>query len=133
MSNEELNEIEVDLKKLETNLKRLEKGKELSDIFNDKVLLNFIKDVFCVEIIETISKKNEQKEYKLVINKNSSPKYDDIDWFDLETEIEKIIKDKNLDKKKYKYKFENILERRFNAIKGYEYTIEPTDLNIVFQ
>ncbi|MCT7524063.1 hypothetical protein N5T77_03325 [Aliarcobacter cryaerophilus] len=133
MSNEELNEIEVDLKKLETNLKRLGKGKELSDIFNDKVLLNFIKDVFCVEIIETISKKNEQKEYKLVINKNSSPQYDDIDWFDLETEIEKIIKDKNLDKKKYKYKFENILERRFNAIKGYEYTIEPTDLNIVFQ
>ena len=133
MSNEELNEIEVDLKKLETNLKRLEKGKELSDIFNDKVLLNFIKDVFCVEIIETISKKNEQKEYKLVINKNSSPQYDDIDWFDLENEIEKIIKDKNLDKKKYKYKFENILERRFNAIKGYEYTIEPTDLNIVFQ
>ena len=133
MSNKELNEIEVDLKKLEINLKRLEKGKELSDIFNDKVLLNFIKDVFCVEIIETISKKNEQKEYKLVINKNSSPKYDDIDWFDLETEIEKIIKDKNLDKKKYKYKFENILERRFNAIKGYEYTVEPTDLNIVFQ
>lgn len=133
MSNEELNEIEVDLKKLETNLKRLEKGKELSDIFNDKVLLNFIKDVFCVEMIENISKKNEQKEYKLVINKNSSPKYDDIDWFDLETEIEKIIKDKNLDKKKYKYKFENILERRFNAIKGYEYTVEPTDLNIVFQ
>lgn len=133
MSSEELNEIEVDLKKLETNLKRLEKGKELSDIFNDKVLLNFIKDVFCVEIIETISKKNEQKEYKLVINKNGSPQYDDIDWFDLENEIEKIIKDKNLDKKKYKYKFENILERRFNAIKGYEYTIEPTDLNIVFQ
>jgi ribosomal protein S17E len=133
MSNEELNEIEVDLKKLETNLKRLEKGKELSDIFNDKSLLNFIKDVFCVEIIETISKKNEQKEYKLVINKNGSPQYDDIDWFDLENEIEKIIKDKNLDKKKYKYKFENILERRFNAIKGYEYTIEPTDLNIVFQ
>ncbi len=121
------------MKKLETNLKRLEKGKELSDIYNDKSLLNFIKDVFCVEIIETISKKNEQKEYKLVINKNSSPKYDDIDWFDLETEIEKIIKDKNLDAKKYKYKFENILERRFNAIKGYEYTIEPTDLNIVFQ
>ena len=133
MSNEELNEIEVDLKKLETNLKRLEKGKELSDIFNDKVLSNFIKDVFCVEIIETISKKNQQKEYKLEINKNSSSKYDDIDWFDLETEIEKIIKDKNLDKKKYKYKFENILERRFNAIKGYEYTVEPTDLNIVFQ
>lgn len=133
MSNKELNEIEVDLKKLETNLKRLEKGKELSDIFNDKVLSNFIKDVFCVEIIETISKKNQQKEYKLEINKNSSSKYDDIDWFDLETEIEKIIKDKNLDKKKYKYKFENILERRFNAIKGYEYTVEPTDLNIVFQ
>ena len=71
MRNKELNEIEVDLKKLETNLKRLEKGKELSDIFTDKSLLNFIKDVFCVEIIETISKKNEQKEYKLVINKNS--------------------------------------------------------------
>ena len=97
MSDKELNEIEVDLKKLEINLKRLGKGKELSDIFNDKILLNFIKDVFCVEIIETISKKNEQKEYKLVINKNSSPKYDDIDWFDLETEVEKIIKDKNLD------------------------------------
>ena len=65
MRNEELNEIEVDLKKLETNLKRLEKGKELSDIFNDKILLNFIKDVFCVEIIETISKKMNKKNINL--------------------------------------------------------------------
>lgn len=69
-------------------------------------------------------------EFKSFRKKVDSGKFDNIDWFNLESEIEKIA---DLENKSYEfYKiYEYILENRFSKIK--KYVVKPTDLNVVFE
>ena len=69
-------------------------------------------------------------EFKSFRKKVDSGKYDFIDWFNLENEIEKIA---DLENKSYEYHkiYEYFLENRFAQIK--KYVVKPTDLNVVFE
>ena len=69
-------------------------------------------------------------EFKSFRKKVDSGKYDFIDWFNLENEIEKIADSEN---KSYEYHkiYEYFLENRFAQIK--KYVVKPTDLNVVFE
>ena len=69
-------------------------------------------------------------EFKSFRKKVDSGKYDFIDWFNLENEIEKIADSEN---KSYEYHkiYEYFLENRFSEIK--KYVVKPTDLNVVFE
>ena len=69
-------------------------------------------------------------EFKSFRKKVDSGKFDNIDWFNLENEIEKIADSEN---KSYEYHkiYEYFLENRFSQIK--KYVVKPTDLNVVFE
>ena len=69
-------------------------------------------------------------EFKSFRKKIDSGKFDNIDWFNLENEIEKIA---DLENKSYEYHkiYEYFLENRFAQIK--KYVVKPTDLNVVFE
>ena len=69
-------------------------------------------------------------EFKSFRKKIDSGKFDNIDWFNLENEIEKIADSEN---KSYEYHkiYEYFLENRFSEIK--KYVVKATDLNIVFE
>ena len=69
-------------------------------------------------------------EFKSFRKKVDSGKFDNIDWFNLENEIEKIADSEN---KSYEYHkiYEYFLENRFSEIK--KYVVKPTDLNVVFE
>ena len=79
------------------------------------------------ERFQELLKSNEFKSFK---KKVDSGKYDFIDWFNLENEIEKIADSEN---KSYEYHkiYEYFLENRFTQIK--KYVVKPTDLNVVFE
>lgn len=72
----------------------------------------------------------ESDEFKSFRKKVDSGKFDNIDWFNLENEIEKIADSEN---KSYEYHkiYEYFLENRFSEIK--KYVVKPTDLNVVFE
>ena len=78
------------------------------------------------ERFQELLKNDEFKSFKKRVD---SGKYDFIDWFNLENEIEKIADSEN---KSYEYHkiYEYFLENRFTQIK--KYVVKPTDLNIVF-
>ena len=63
-------------------------------------------------------------EFKSFRKKIDSGKFDNIDWFNLENEIEKIA---DLENKSYEYHkiYEYFLENRFAQIK--KYVVKPTD------
>ena len=69
-------------------------------------------------------------EFKSFRKKIDSGKFDNIDWFNLENEIEKIA---DLENKSYEYHkiYEYFLENRFAQIK--KYVVKPTDLNVFFE
>jgi hypothetical protein len=68
--------------------------------------------------------------FKSFRKKVDSGKYDFIDWFNLENEIEKIADSENESDKYYKI-YEYFLENRFSEIK--KYVVKATELNIVFE
>ncbi len=72
----------------------------------------------------------ESDEFKSFKKRVDDGKYDFIDWFNLENEIEKIAVTEN---KSYEYHkiYEYFLENRFTQIK--KYVVKPTDLNVVFE
>ena len=72
----------------------------------------------------------ENDEFKSFKKRVDSGKFDNIDWFNLENEIEKIADSEN---KSYEYHkiYEYFLENRFTQIK--KYVVKPTDLNVVFE
>ena len=78
------------------------------------------------ERFQELLKNDEFKSFKKRVD---SGKFDNIDWFNLENEIEKITDSEN---KSYEYHkiYEYFLENRFTQIK--KYVVKPTDLNIVF-
>jgi len=69
-------------------------------------------------------------EFKSFRKKVDSGKFDNIDWFNLENEIEKIADSEN---KSFEYHkiYEYFLENRFVQIK--KYVVKSTDLNVVFE
>lgn len=79
------------------------------------------------EKFQELLKSDEFKSFK---KKVDSGKFDNIDWFNLENEIEKIA---DLENKSYEfYKiYEYFLENRYSEIK--KYVVKPTDLNVVFE
>ncbi len=79
------------------------------------------------ERFQELLKSDEFKSFKKRVD---SGKYDFIDWFNLENEIEKIA---DLENKSYEYYkiYEYFLENRFAQIK--KYVVKPTDLNVVFE
>ena len=79
------------------------------------------------ERFQELLKSDEFKSFKKRVDDG---KYDFIDWFNLENEIEKIAVTEN---KSYEYHkiYEYFLENRFTQIK--KYVVKPTDLNVVFE
>ena len=79
------------------------------------------------ERFQELLKSDEFKSFKKRVDDG---KYDFIDWFNLENEIEKIADSEN---KSYEYHkiYEYFLENRFAQIK--KYVVKPTDLNVVFE
>ena len=79
------------------------------------------------ERFQELLKNDEFKSFKKRVD---SGKFDNIDWFNLENEIEKIADSEN---KSYEYHkiYEYFLENRFSEIK--KYVVKPTDLNVVFE
>ena len=79
------------------------------------------------ERFQELLKSDEFKSFKKRVDDG---KYDFIDWFNLENEIEKIAVTEN---KSYEYHkiYEYFLENRFSEIK--KYVVKPTDLNVVFE
>ncbi|WP_323593103.1 hypothetical protein [Aliarcobacter butzleri] len=79
------------------------------------------------ERFQELLKSDEFKSFKKRVDDG---KYDFIDWFNLENEIEKIADSEN---KSYEYHkiYEYFLENRFSEIK--KYVVKPTDLNVVFE
>lgn len=79
------------------------------------------------ERFQELLKSDEFKSFKKRVD---SGKFDNIDWFNLENEIEKIADSEN---KSYEYHkiYEYFLENRFIEIK--KYVVKPTDLNVVFE
>ena len=79
------------------------------------------------ERFQELLKSDEFKSFKKRVD---SGKFDNIDWFNLENEIEKIA---DLENKSYEYHkiYEYFLENRFSEIK--KYVVKPTDLNVVFE
>lgn len=73
----------------------------------------------------------KSKEIKEFSKKVANEKYDKIDWFKLETEIENICNKENFDLEKYSKAVEKILEDRF--VKINKYVVKPFELNIVFE
>ncbi|MDN5060722.1 hypothetical protein [Aliarcobacter butzleri] len=79
------------------------------------------------ERFQELLKSDEFKSFKKRVDDG---KYDFIDWFNLENEIEKIADSENKSYEYYKI-YEYFLENRFAQIK--KYVVKPTDLNVVFE
>lgn len=79
------------------------------------------------ERFQELLKSDEFKSFKKRVD---SGKFDNIDWFNLENEIEEISNSENKSEKYHKI-YEYFLENRFAQIK--KYVVKPTDLNVVFE
>lgn len=62
------------------------------------------------------------------VNKGS---YDDIDWFNLENEIEEICIKDGVSYDKFHRLYEHMLEKRFSEIR--KYVVQPKEINIIFE